>query len=308
MSASCRARSCKGNVFFSLTGRLHREGVGNEKKSTDSTFVFLISIFFVEPAFAYPGSFASEVTKITAPADNALNFPGYVTIAGTSQLEQIWLCVRGPAGEVVNFPIKVNENTFDYELNLRFGAGTYTIWVGDALQNFDGKIRFEVINTLDTDLRYSSPSAYIDSNHETVTKLCSSIITPEMTDSEKLEAIYQWVTQNISYDYIAYKKQNTTLKPASLIIQKKKGMCRDYSFAVAALARASGLQARIVYGQARRRSNGRSEEHAWNEVYLDGNWISLDATWDAGSRQQRYFNPDSRVFARTHQAETITLH
>ncbi len=26
----------------------------------------------------------------------------------------------------------------------------------------------------------------------------------------------------------------------------------------------------------------KNEYHAWNEVLIDNNWISLDATWDAG--------------------------
>ena len=47
-----------------------------------------------------------------------------------------------------------------------------------------------------------------------------------MTDEEKLKAIYGWVTRNISYDYKAYQEQKNELKPASLIIQEKKGMCR----------------------------------------------------------------------------------
>ena len=64
-----------------------------------------------------------------------------------------------------------------------------------------------------------------------------------MTDEEKLKAIYGWVTRNISYDYKAYQEQKNELKPASLIIQEKKGMCRDYSFVVA-IARAAGLEAR----------------------------------------------------------------
>lgn len=138
-----------------------------------------------------------------------------------------------------------------------------------------------------------------------------------MTDEEKLKAIYQWVTKNISYDYEAYQEQKTELKPASLIIQEKKGMCCEYSFVVAALARAAGLEARVVFGQARTNKNSPSVYHAWNEVNLNGKWVSLDSTWDAGyikngkfvtKPQLKYFNLDPKVFAQTHQIEIITLY
>ena len=279
--------------------------------------VLLISISFAIPTYAASQiSFVSDVTEITAPAESGLFYPGKVKIEGISQLERIWLCVRGPAGEVTNYPVNVINNSFQYKLSLRFGPGTYTIWVGQDSQNFDGNIRFEVINSLNEDLRYSEPSAYIDSNNKIVTSLSNSLIKSEMTDEEKLEAIYRWVTKNISYDYKAYKEQANELKPASLIIQEKKGMCRDYSYVVAALARAAGLEARVVFGQASDSENTPRVYHAWNEVKINGSWVSLDSTWDAGyiragkfitAPQQNYFNLEAKVFGQTHQAEKITL-
>ncbi|HHX97223.1 MAG TPA: hypothetical protein GX687_07215 [Clostridia bacterium] len=101
-------------------------------------------------------------------------------------------------------------------------------------------------------------------------------------------------------------KNETPLKPASLIIQEKKGLCRDYSFVITALARANNLQARVVYGYTEK-----NEYHAWNEVLIDNNWISLDATWDAGYINNGKFvkNPGLKHFnASIHQKENITLH
>lgn len=278
------------------------------KKLPRLLLFLLLFVCFTTPAFAHLSSFASEMTTITSPGQNNLEYHGYLTIAGTTQLKQIWLCVRGPLGEVAHYPLEVNKDNFQYELCLRFGPGTYTIWVGDAAQYFDGKIRFDVNNASDTDLRYLAPSAYIDSSHEVITELANSLLKAKMTDYEKLEAIYHWVTGNICYDYKAYEDRNAALKPASVIIQDKKGLCRDYSFALAALARAAGLEARVVYGQACHSVNSPGGEHAWNEIYLNDSWISVDATWDAGSLQYNYFNPEPQEFVRTHQAETITLH
>lgn len=53
--------------------------------------------------------------------------------------------------------------------------------------------------------------------------------------------------------------------------------------------------------------------HAWNEIFIDGQWLTQDATWDsgyllAGTRQfvrsvsHRYLFPDPSVFLRDHMA------
>mgnify|MGYP000945932872 CR=1 FL=1 len=281
-----------------------------------SILIFVISLSVTTPAFAaYLISFKSAVANITTPTQNGERYDGVVSIEGSSQLAQIWLCVRSPKGEVTTYPVDVVENHFQYDLYLRFGAGTYTIWVGDSSQHFDGKIRFEVVNTADRDLRYTTPSAYVDSNNEKVTQLVNSLIRPEMTEDQKLEAIYQWVTENISYDYNAYLNNSNKMKKASSTIEEKKGTCRDYSFTVAALARAAGLEAKVVYGPAQ---NGRIRQyHAWNEIKINNQWVSVDSTWDAGyvkngtftfSPQRNYYKILPTVFSKTHQVDYITLH
>lgn len=282
------------------------------------TFIFMIFVSFsyMTPALgAYLVSFSSDVAEISAPAQNGATCNGVISIEGTSQLKQIWLCVRGPKGEITTHPVEVVQKSFHYDLPLRFGAGTYTIWAGDTAQHFDGKIRFEVINSATSDLRYSTHSAYVDSNNAVVTQLSNSLIKPGMTEEQKLEAIYQWVTENISYDYTAYRENKNELKKASLVIEEKKGTCRDYSFTVAALARAAGLESKVVYGQAR---NGQqSEYHAWNEIKINNQWVSVDSTWDAGyvkngiftfAPQRKFYKVAPTAFEQTHQADLITLH
>lgn len=280
-------------------------------------FILIFSFCNVTPTSAsYLISFSSDVAEITAPAQNGVACDGIITIQGTSPLNQIWLCVRGPQGEVTTYPIKVEQNSFQYDLSLRFGAGTYTIWAGNSPHYFDGQIRFEVINTLDKDLRYLAPSAYVDSNNKIVTQLCNSLMKPNMTDEEKLDNIYEWVTNNISYDYDAYLSDQDELLPASLIIQKRKGACRDYSFTIAALARAAGLEAKVVYGHARN-GNSKPEYHAWNEIKVNDQWVAVDSTWDAGyvkngkftfSPQKKYFNIIPSAFSQSHKVEKVTLH
>lgn len=263
-------------------------------------------------------SFQSSEIKISAPEMSGLSYNGAISIEGQSSLERVWFCVRGPAGELEAYPADVNSRHFQLSVPFRFGPGKYTIWAGDNATSFDGNVRFIATNKLDQDNRYISPSAYIDSDKKDVVALANEIVKPEASEMEKLKAIHSWVTKNIAYDYQAYITGQNQLTPASETIKSKKGVCRDYAFVVAALSRASGLQARVVYGDASNADKRRvSQKHAWNEVMVNGLWVMVDATWDAGYIRNgsfvqlpttEYFNPNVNTFALTHVASTYTLH
>jgi transglutaminase-like putative cysteine protease len=212
----------------------------------------------------------------------------------------------------------MKDGEFNLDIWLRFGAGTYTIWAGDNPNRFDGKIRIVLESSFNQDLRYLAPSAYVDSTNPRLIKLTNSLLKPSMTELEKTKAIYDWVTRNISYDYNAYLKNENILTTASSVLQTKEGLCRDYAFLTAALARAAGLQAKVVYGSTGKSGNWEAGLHAWNEVYADGRWVILDTTWGAGyitnngkfvsSPSDKYFNPDLVSFAKTHLATSVTYH
>lgn len=290
------------------------------KKAFLISAVILVSlIIFSVPASAgyYSIGFSNPSIQISSPSSSGFNCDGNLTIEGTSNLDRVWFCVRGPAGELITHPAGVQGGSFKLDIQLRFGPGKYTIWAGDNSTKFNGKIRFELNNQSEKDTRYISPSAYVDSDNQLVRDLACQILTPQMSETEKVKAIHDWVAGNIAYDYNAFLEGDTTLVPASETLKNKKGVCRDYSFLVAALARAAGLQAKVVHGQTWQSNGWTSQSHAWNEVYADGKWVTVDATWDAGYIQNNsfvhapsstYFAPDSEDFADTHFASAYTTY
>lgn len=266
---------------------------------------------------AYRTGFKTNDIEITSPDTNNKSFDGSLIVEGRTSLPEVWLCVRGPKGEVETYPAKVSEGSFQAALHLRFGAGTYTVWAGDNPKKFDGKIRFEIKNTTAEDTRYLTPSAYVDSDHKDIKDLANELVQPSMTDMEKMRAIHSWVASNIEYDYAAYLDGDNTLRTATQTIRQRKGTCRDYAFVVAALARALDMPARIVYGSVKSVDGWDAQLHAWNELYTDGRWVTIDTTWDAGyikegrfiaSLSEKFFDPDSDEFAKTHRTESIMLH
>jgi len=264
---------------------------------------------------AYSVGFKTENIEITSPSVNYSEYSQVMTVEGTSSYDKIWLCMRGPNGEITTLPISVYNGEFSKDIWLRFGAGKYTIWAGDNGKQFDGKLRFEVQNTSTENYFALTPSGYVNSDNPNIKTIASSITNKDMTDMAKVKAIHNWVTKNIAYDTNAYYTGNIGMNSATDVISSKKGTCRDYSFAFAAIARAAGVQTRVIYGDAWSNSIKSYEKHAWNEALIDGNWISIDTTWDAGyiknkkfvvANSDKYFNMNAEAFNKTHIVTSVT--
>jgi hypothetical protein len=67
---------------------------------------------------------------------------------------------------------------------------------------------------------------------------------------------------------------------AADVMQSGEGDCTEHAVLLAALARARGIPARVAIGLIY--SNRSFLYHMWTEVYIDGQWIPLDATLAQG--------------------------
>jgi hypothetical protein len=119
-------------------------------------------------------------------------------------------------------------------------------------------------------------------------------------DEEKARALYDWVGSRITYDndkVRAYEDEGDWREqnPAHTFATRK-GVCIDYARLFASMARAAGLEARVVTGLGYDGRGGYGP-HAWNEVYLgeQQRWVPLDPTW---AKTGNWF--DSPGFTDTH--------
>ena len=80
--------------------------------------------------------------------------------------------------------------------------------------------------------------------------------------------------------------------------------CEGYAKAFNYLAGRVGMKCILVTGQT---DNG--ENHAWNQIMIDGEWYNIDVTWDdmdsADGVRRVYFLCDDDVFCRTHIADNL---
>ncbi len=117
------------------------------------------------------------------------------------------------------------------------------------------------------------------------------------TDYEKASAIYNWIVENIYYDYDYYNGAVTsTYRSAVDVFKYKYTVCEGFSNLYTAMCRSVGVPCRKVIGYGA--SNTVSDDeyfagyfenlsnHAWNEVYINDEWLVVDATWDCGNRYE----------------------
>ena len=129
------------------------------------------------------------------------------------------------------------------------------------------------------------------------------------TTYQKVQAIYNWITANVKYDYShlsdpTYLPQYTAYAAAV----QKKAVCQGYANLFYRLANDAGVDCRIITGKAY--NDDGTADHAWNIVRMeDGKYYCLDATWDAGLKPEKYeyFLKGLTSFSRDHQAETDKL-
>ncbi len=111
------------------------------------------------------------------------------------------------------------------------------------------------------------------------------------TETAKVNAIYNWVTHNISYDIKASKDPMRPPAKAEDVFRTKMGACDGYTALFAAMCRASGFTTVIIEGYTRDWFYDANDSlyiprHAWCAVMIYGKWQLVDPTWGAGYVQE----------------------
>lgn len=134
----------------------------------------------------------------------------------------------------------------------------------------DDTSEFTVPKKLPRDVMiHTGPSPFIESRHPKITSLSKEIVAGKEGAWEKVEAIYDWVRENVKYE-------NGELKGAIKALNDKTGDCEELSSLFIALCRAQKIPARTVW----------VPEHCYPEFYLtdaagNGYWFPCQA---AGAR------------------------
>jgi transglutaminase-like putative cysteine protease len=259
----------------------------------------IVVTMFVNVAFATSTTSAAytpgfmRINKVTLQ-----NIPtkveGKVTFSGMTENEKIKILIV--KDEIQRwYDVKLEDGAFHEEIWLIDGTGDYTVsvlvHVVDRKYRYGPTVKIENLTEVN---RFTVPTLHVESNHEEIIELANEITKDSKNDMEKARRIHEWVSSNITYDYEKYYRQlakNFDNEYGALHTFKTgTGVCYDYSNLVAALGRAANLQVKVIKGNYT--APGRSELHAWNEIYIseEDRWITLDSTFASSSVTKNYFD------------------
>ena len=111
---------------------------------------------------------------------------------------------------------------------------------------------------------------YIQSDNKLILEQAESIIANTTNDLQKVKELINWVYVNIE------KKPVLSIPDAVTTLRTRVGDCNEHAALFAALSRSVSIPARVAAGVTYH--DGTFYYHAWNEVCINGKWISLDTT------------------------------
>ncbi|MCY9660851.1 transglutaminase domain-containing protein [Paenibacillus chondroitinus] len=169
-------------------------------------------------------------------------------------------------------------------------------FIADKVPVFTRAVEQEFTNILQR--KYEVLDAKVPGN---IVDEAKEVTASGTTDEEKAKLLYQWVGTRVHYDWDKvklYEEQRIWKEQTPEdTFNTKEGVCIDYSRLYAQMARAVGLDVKVVTGLGYD-GQGSYGPHAWNEVYLKESkiWVPLDSTWVASGGN--WFNPPN--FDQTH--------
>ena len=161
-------------------------------------------------------------------------------------------------------------------------AGKLRLWYDNVIldsgmpeQKIDG-LRLHPVDELPNDLiRYLMGSRYCEVDR--LGPMAWDLFGKTPATHERVQAVMDWVHNNVLFGY-RFARHNKT---AYDTWYEQKGVCRDYQHLAIALLRALNIPARYATGYLGDIGTAPcplpGDFSAWMEVFLGGQWITLDA-------------------------------
>lgn len=91
-----------------------------------------------------------------------------------------------------------------------------------------------------------------------------------------IKMVHDYLVDNVEYDTSVSKANIYNLYGALI---NGEAVCEGYARAFKYIMDELGIPCTMIIGKARN-TEGKTENHAWNYVQLDGTWYAIDTTWD----------------------------
>lgn len=198
---------------------------------------------------------------------------GYVMVSYSGTNHKVKLQISKSGGTTYTYDIS-KRGEFEV-FALTEGSGTYSVKVYENISGTSYSCAFTQtlqINLENNSLPFLYPNQYVNFTYDGEVARISNEITKNLTtELEMVEAIYNYVATNITYDYDkAANVKSGYLPNLETTLSTKTGICFDYASLMTAMLRIQNVPARLEIGYV---SGGLY--HAWISVYVeDVGWIN----------------------------------
>lgn len=170
---------------------------------------------------------------------------------------------------------------------LQMGNGFYSVSVCKRVTGNE----YEIVDSSSFDLDMDQNAVYLASTQNvewnsdsTTSQLARKLTENATSDLEKVQIVRNYVMSHVQYDYGKAASVGTRYVPSvGETLSSGTGICYDYASTTAAMLRSLGVPTKLVKGYSK---NTDSVYHAWNEVYVNGNWMVVDVTTDSVYKSQ----------------------
>lgn len=280
--------TCPFFLFF-VSACLCISGCGQEKNSASSQ---------EPPVFSPLSVLVPESPQTEVIGDDPLFLDisnaeqGYLTAHSTSENARTNLQLTDPDGVLYSYFIEPSESAV---IPFSGGSGDYLL---TCYQQVSGTqyaalyVQTLQVSLINEFLPYLYPNQYVDFSPDSeASKLALSMLPEDTEDVDALEEIYNYVTENLTYDEEkASSVQAGYLPDVDETLETGKGICFDYAALITAMLRSRDIPCKLQIGYAG------ELKHAWIDVYIrskgwinkaisfDGDsWTRLDPTFDSNA-------------------------
>ena len=206
----------------------------------------------------------------------------------TSQLALGFVGASAKSDSRLKFQVSKGEMSYNYDLPgdgtpiivpINMGDGPYNFRV---MQNTSGNNYVELFSVIDNVNLASDTAPFLVPNlfvnydeSSAVVAKARELASGAANQGDVVRNIYQWVVDNITYDHdkAAQLASATGYVPdPDATLASGTGICFDYASLGAAMLRSLGIPCQVITGYV----SPDDVYHAWNMVYIDGEWVSVE--------------------------------
>lgn len=239
------------------------------------------------PAYSEPAQIAlSEFDAASAIAVGS----GTIDVSNAS-LGYVGATVVSPSR--CKFQVVKGDMSYNYDMNidgspiivpLNMGSGAYKLRImqNTSASNYVELGSYELDAQLDSEFEpFLHPNIFCDYNASSgCVDKAFELASNAQNEGDVVRDIYEWIVTSIDYDtQKAAELANTSgyIPNPDDTYQSGYGICFDYASLAAAMFRSLGIPCQIITGYV----DPDNLYHAWNMIYINGQWVSAEITVDS---------------------------